>query len=76
MTKSLENDYLKLILGIGEGQNDVIPIVADLLEDSNVVYPETLPVLPLRNTVLFPGVVIPLTVGRSRSYQLIKRSLH
>jgi ATP-dependent Lon protease len=72
MTKSLENEYLKLILGIGEGQNDVIPIVADLLEDSNVVYPETLPVLPLRNAVLFPGVVIPLTVGRSKSYKLIK----
>ena len=72
MTKSLENEYLKLILGAGEGENDIIPIVADLQENSNVVYPETLPVLPLRNTVLFPGVVIPLTVGRSRSYQLIK----
>lgn len=72
MTKSLENEYLKLILGAGVGENDIIPIVADLLEDSNVVFPETIPVLPLRNTVLFPGVVIPLTVGRSRSYQLIK----
>jgi ATP-dependent Lon protease len=34
--------------------------------------PETLPILPLRNTVLFPGVVIPLTVGRDKSIQLIK----
>ncbi len=34
--------------------------------------PETLPVLPLRNTVLFPGVVIPITVGRDKSIKLIK----
>lgn len=34
--------------------------------------PEVLPILPLRNTVLFPGVVIPLTVGRDKSIQLIK----
>ena len=29
--------------------------------------PEILPILPLRNTVLFPGVVIPITVGRDKS---------
>ena len=34
--------------------------------------PEVLPVLPLRNTVLFPGVVIPITVGRDKSIQLIQ----
>jgi len=34
--------------------------------------PEELPVLPLRNTVLFPGVVIPITVGRDKSIKLIK----
>ena len=36
--------------------------------------PETLPILPLRNTVLFPGVVIPITVGRDKSIKLIKES--
>jgi len=34
--------------------------------------PEELPILPLRNTVLFPGVVIPITVGRDKSIKLIK----
>ena len=34
--------------------------------------PDVLPVLPLRNTVLFPGVVIPITVGRDKSIKLIK----
>ncbi|NNK76734.1 MAG: endopeptidase La, partial [Maribacter sp.] len=34
--------------------------------------PETLPILPLRNTVLFPGVVIPITAGRDKSIKLIK----
>ena len=34
--------------------------------------PRELPILPLRNTVLFPGVVIPITVGRDKSVKLIK----
>src|SRR5699024_329589 len=33
--------------------------------------PEVLPILPLRNTVLFPGVVIPITAGRDKSIELI-----
>jgi ATP-dependent Lon protease len=36
--------------------------------------PESLPILPLRNTVLFPGVVIPITVGRDKSIRLIRES--
>lgn len=36
--------------------------------------PEILPILPLRNTVLFPGVVIPITVGRDKSIKLIRES--
>ena len=34
--------------------------------------PDILPILPLRNTVLFPGVIIPITIGRDRSIKLIK----
>ena len=40
----------------------------------NVIDPngETLPVLPVRNMVLFPGVVMPVTIGRSSSLKLVK----
>jgi ATP-dependent Lon protease len=36
--------------------------------------PDSIPILPLRNTVLFPGVVIPITVGRDKSIRLIRES--
>lgn len=41
-------------------------------EMNNEQTPEVLAILPLRNTVLFPGVVIPITVGRDKSIKLIK----
>lgn len=42
------------------------------LSESDI--PENLPVLPLKNTVLFPGVVVPITVGRDRSLALVKEA--
>jgi ATP-dependent Lon protease len=63
-----------LIPDILDGEGDIIPIIADgddgELEDVDV--PETIPILSLRNTVLFPGVVLPISIGRPRSIQLIK----
>jgi ATP-dependent Lon protease len=41
-------------------------------EMNNEQMPEVLSILPLRNTVLFPGVVIPITVGRDKSIKLIR----
>lgn len=53
-----------------------IPLLSEeeerALNDSEI--PDTLPILPLKNTVLFPGVVIPITVGRDRSLQLVKEA--
>jgi len=57
-----------------DGEGDIIPIIADgddgELEDVEV--PDVLPILSLRNTVLFPGVVLPISIGRPKSIQLIK----
>lgn len=40
------------------------------LDDSNI--PELIPILPLRNTVLFPGVILPITVGRDKSIKAVQ----
>ncbi|MCU0455778.1 MAG: endopeptidase La [Bacteroidales bacterium] len=57
-----------------DGEGDIIPIIADGeigdLEDIEV--PDAIPILSLRNTVLFPGVVVPISIGRPRSIQLVK----
>ena len=56
--------------------HDIIPLISE--EDEKAIHktnlPQTLPLLALRNTVLFPGVVIPITVGRDRSIRLIKEA--
>jgi ATP-dependent Lon protease len=53
---------------------DFIPLLSAEDEDNMHAekIPEILSILPLRNTVLFPGVVIPITVGRDKSINLIK----
>lgn len=53
---------------------ELIPLLTpeDEEEMNSELLPETLPILPLRNTVLFPGVVIPITAGRDKSIRLIK----
>lgn len=52
---------------------ELIPLMTpeDEEEMNNEALPETLPILSLRNTVLFPGVVIPITAGRDKSIKLI-----
>jgi ATP-dependent Lon protease len=53
--------------------SELIPLMTseDEKEINNESLPETLPILSLRNTVLFPGVVIPITAGRDKSIKLI-----
>lgn len=63
-----------MLENLGEDSADFLPIMGDekeLLND-NMQIPDTLPILPLRNTVLFPGVIIPINIGRDKSLRLIK----
>jgi len=65
-----------LFFDIGDDDTDFVPLISDGNEEELALaeIPETLPILPLRNTVLFPGVVIPITVGRDKSIRLVKEA--
>lgn len=71
-SKFLKLDRLSFQDVIGE-DSELIPLLTPEDEEiiNNESVPETLPILPLRNTVLFPGVVIPITAGRDKSIELI-----
>ena len=55
---------------------DFISVIGDEkdLMDNQQDIPETIPILPIRNTVLFPGVIIPVTVSREKSLILVKNA--
>ena len=73
MSIPIDNNDL-LFSNIMDEDTDFIPLLStedeEQMNSENI--PESLPILPLKNTVLFPGVVIPITVGRDKSIKLIK----
>jgi len=73
-TKILNLDMMSL-QNIDE-DSDLIPLMTSDDEEaiSKESLPESLPILPLKNTVMFPGVVIPITASRDKSIKLIKES--
>ena len=59
---------------LADDNQDYLSILGDekeMLNDHTDI-PDTLPILPLRNTVLFPGVIIPINIGREKSLKLIR----
>jgi ATP-dependent Lon protease len=62
-----------LMIPIDE-ETEYIPLLSEEEEEDlkKMNIPDVLPILPLRNTVLFPGVVIPITVGRDKSLRLVQ----
>ena len=62
-----------LVPELFDGKHQVIPIISggdDTIEEVNI--PESLPILTLRSSVIFPGSVTPITVGRPKSIALVR----
>ncbi|MBP7108957.1 MAG: endopeptidase La [Chitinophagaceae bacterium] len=61
-----------------EDEMDFLPIIplneSDQEDINSIVVPEEIALLPLRNTVLFPGVVLPITVGRDKSINAVNEA--
>lgn len=76
----MTSDFRLFLPGIpadfsGDDADDGELIAAEPEDDlPSSVRPEVLPLLPVRNTVLFPGVVLPVTVNRKKSIKLVRRA--
>ena len=72
--KRNKNDFNFSLSNVLDEETEMFPLMSN--EDEEQINkestPNTLPILPLRNTVLFPGVIIPITIGRDRSVKLIR----
>ena len=74
MSNIFENDSMLVVGQMDETNGDIIPLMSEEEEAKFNKHdvPDELSILPLRNTVLFPGTVIPITLGREKSLQLVK----
>ncbi|MFD2202595.1 endopeptidase La [Shivajiella indica] len=77
MNKFENQIFQSYMVGDYASEGDLIQLITDD-EEENLSQPENyageIPILSVRNTVLFPGVVIPITVGRQRSIRLVKKA--
>ncbi len=75
MSIPIDENFSRVILSNSlNDDTDFIPLITEEDEASFLAedVPDELPILPLRNTVLFPGVIIPISVGRKQSMKLIR----
>lgn len=78
MNYTLKNFLHNLLLSniADEEEDDMIPIITADAEEQIAAedVPDELPLLAVRNTVLFPGVVLPITVSRKKSVRLVRKA--
>lgn len=72
-----ENNFSEeqfILSGVMDQDTEFIPLISEQEEDdlNKEEVPKDIPILALRNNVLFPGVVIPITIGRAKSVKLIE----
>ncbi len=73
MNDTFDTDFFHFSDSI-DANAELIPLITSEEEEhmNKEDFPDNLPILPLRNNVLFPGVVIPITVGRDKSIKLVQ----
>lgn len=74
MSEMFERKFRSLLFSDAvENDSEIISIISEEEEEElkKIKLPDVLPILPLKNTVLFPGVIIPITVGREKSLKLV-----
>lgn len=76
MANDMEMNFLMNLGGMMDEEAEIIPLLSADEEEvlNNEDSPTELSILPLKNNVLFPGVVIPITVGRDKSIKLVKEA--
>jgi len=70
-------DIKQLFEDLTEKETNILPITGNFegdLSDEEINDNKEIPILSLRNTVLFPGIILPITVGRQKSLKLIRES--
>jgi ATP-dependent Lon protease len=77
--RNRNNNFYQSIMLSEFADDDVDDLVQVISPESDEEFnkqevPDELGILPVRNTVLFPGVIIPITVGRQKSIRLVKKA--
>ncbi len=75
--KNSKTELLHFFLSkANEESQDILPIISteDNGSSQDQPIPDIISILPIRNTVLFPGIIIPITVNRQRSIKLVKKA--